>query len=55
MSEIKKFLKAKNISYEQMIELCSNNSPIIDSKEFYIVDYDFYFMINSNSSDDYAI
>ena len=55
MSEIRKFLKEKNISYEQMVELCSNNSSIIDSKEFYVVDYSFYFMINSNSSDEYAI
>ena len=55
MSEIKKFFKDKNINYEQLVELCSKNSPIMNSKDFYIVDYNFYFVINSNSSNDYAI
>ena len=55
MSEIKKFLNDKNISYKQLIELYLNNSPIIDCKEFYMIDNNFYFLICSNSSEDYAI
>ena len=55
MSEIKKYLNANNISYEQIVELYSSNSPIINKNEIYIVDNKFYLTINSNISNDYAI
>ena len=55
MSEIKNFLKVKNISYEKMLELCSNNSLIIECEELYIIDCNLYFKINSIFSNNYAI
>ena len=55
MSEIRNFLKEKNISYEKMLELCSNNSLIIECEELYIIDCNLYFKINSIFSNNYAI